>query len=250
MQITFDSVSLVSTPYTVKKITHENADSRVLNLQDLARQRGGILINAEYKPKIIRIEGNITGTSNADLEGNIDTFKELMSRQSKNLDISYDSGTRRFIATNRSVTIEREYFHLNYAPYSIEMLVPAGVGYNITSTTETTAGLTSKNLTDTLDILGTADPKMKITLTMTTVSSISSFYFLVNGYKITVTDTFSNGDVVVIDAATLKVTVNGTEYDYTGIFPVWGIGTNTYNLVITGTSITYTLTFEYTQTYL
>ena len=250
MQISYDGTSLVSTPFRVSKLTHENADSRVLNLQDLARQRGGVLINAEYKPKLIRIIGNITGTDNADLEGNIDEFKELLNRQGKNLDVSYDSGTRRFVATCQSMKIEREFFNLNYAPFEVEMLIPAGVGYDITTTSTILSAQTSKTLTSSLTIAGTAEPKVKMTITVTAATAITACFFLINGYKITLTNALVANDVVIFDADTMKVTLNGVEKDYTGIFPDWVIGINAYYLEITGTSITYDLTFSYIKTYL
>lgn len=250
MQITFDGTSLVSTPFRVSKITHENADNRTLNLQDLARQRGGVLLNAEYKPRIIRIFGNVTGTDNEDLEGNIDEFKELLNRQGKNLDISYSTGTRRFVATAQGMKIEREFFNLNYAPFEVEMLIPDGIGTDITTTTSTTTALTSKTLTDTLTVFGTVDPKMKVTVTVTAASAITALFLLVNGFKITLTNAIVAGDIIIFDATTMKVTLNGVEKDYTGIFPNWVIGMNVYYLEITGTSITYDLSFEYTKTYI
>lgn len=250
MQILFDGTSLMASPFNVKKITHENADSRELNLQGLARQRGGILLNAEYMPKVIRLSGIITGTDNSDLEGNIDEFKELVSRQAKNLDVSYEAGTRRFVATCQKINIEREYFNLNYAPYEIEFLIPSGVGKNTTVTTTTLSGLTSKTYSNSLTVGGTVVPKMKVTISVTAASAITACFLLVNGFKITLTNALVANDIVIFDAETMKVTLNGVEQDYTGIFPEWVVGLNAYYLEITGTSITYDLTLEYTKTYL
>lgn len=250
MQITYDGTSLVSSPFTVRRLTHENADSRVLNLQELARQRGGVLLNAEYKPKIIRIEGTITGTSNTDLEGNIDEFKELIARQGKNLDISYENGTRRFIATNRAIRIERDYYHLNYAPYEIEMLIPMGIGYDITTTTASYAGVTDLTYTDSVTIGGTVDPKVIITVSVTAASGVTAMFFLANGFKITLTQAIAATDVIIFNGETMKVTVNGVEVDYTGMFPNWVVGLNAFYLETTGTSITYDLTLTYTKNYL
>jgi len=235
MQITFDGTSLVSAPFNVKRLTHENADSRTLNLQDLARQRGGVLLNAEYKPKVIRIEGIITGTSNTDLEGNIDEFKELMNRQGKNLDVSYDTGTRRFVATTRSMKVERDYYHLNYAPYEVELLIPAGVGTDINETSVTVSGETSQALTSNITIGGTVEPRVKITLNVIAATSITACSILVNGSQLTITETIATGDVIVFDGDTMKVTLNRTEVDYTGIFSQWVIGMNIYYLEITAT---------------
>lgn len=248
-QIFFDNTSITTSTYQVNKIADENSDSVEVNIFDLARQRGGFLLNKEYKAKKITISGTIQGNDSASLEQNIDNLKELFGRQSRNLDISYSSGTRRFIATCMSIKVDRDYYHLTYAPYEAEFIVPAGVGYDNTATTETVAGITDLEYIGSTTVLGTAQPKMRTTITITADDTVSEMSLLCNGDKMTVTDTFTTGDVIILDEATLKVTLNGIEHDFMGIFPRFIVGLNIYDITFTATSLTYTLSFSYTKTY-
>lgn len=249
-QILFDNASITSGSYRVSQIYDENSDSVQINMFDLARQRGSYLLNKEYKPKRISVEGTILGSNNSDLESNIDDLKELLSRQGKNLDITYSSGTRRFVATCTSFKVDRNYFHLTYAPYKAEFIIPAGVGYDTSETESTTNGITDLARISDISILGTVIPKMRITITVTAATAITGFELLANGDKMEITNNLTAGDIVIIDERFLKVTLNGVEIVYTGIFPMFIIGANIYNLTFSGTSIEYDLTFSYTKTYL
>ena len=154
------------------------------------------------------------------------------------------------MVTASKINVEREYYHVTYVPFMIEFVVPDGVGYDITETTSSTAGITNLSNTGTLSILGSAPPKVKLTLTVTAVSGITSIDFLANGNKITLTTTVVINDVIIFDANTMKVTQNGVEKAYTGIFPEFGVGANAYQITANGTSITYTQAFAYTKTYI
>jgi hypothetical protein len=249
-QIFFDNTSITTATLKVNKISDENADSVEVNIFDLARQRGGFLLNKEYKPKKITISGTVHGTDSDYLEHEIDDLKELFGRQSKNLDISYASGTRRFIATCISIRIDRDFFHLTYAPYEAEFIIPAGVGYDNNATVATIAGIVSLDYVNTVTVLGSAQPKMRTTLTLTAHNTVSEMSLLCNGDKMTVVDTFVTGDVIILDEATLKVTINGLEHDFIGIFPRFIVGLNSYQITFTATSLTYDLTYDYTKTYI
>ena len=249
MNITLDSISLMTSPYRVKKMTVEDVENREISVMGLARQRGGLLLNAELKPKKFTLIGAITGTDQADLDDNIDTFKELITRRSKDLDMTYGSGTRRYIVTASKINIPREHYHIDYCPFEVEFIAPAGVGYDTTETTETQTGITDLTKNDAITIAGSAPPDVKLTLTFTAENAITSLDFLANGNKITLTAAFTSTDVVVFDAENMKVTLNGTEVAYTGIFPEFFIGSNDYLIEAHGTSCTYNYTLAYTKTY-
>lgn len=250
MQITFDNTSLTTTPFLIKSVDHDSAGPRDINLFNLARQRGAVLVNSEYRPKVVRLTGTITGATQAVLEANIDTLKELFSRQGKNLDIDYSGSTRRYIATNTALQISRDYFHLSYAPFSAEFIVPNGTGIDPTLSSTILTAITAASNVNTITMLGTAYPKPKITLTLTAVNTVSKIEFLANGDKITITKTFALNDVVVIDTDNMIVTVNGAVVDYTGIFPQFGIGANVYDIEITRTSCTYNTQIDYYKNYI
>lgn len=251
MEITFDNVSLNTTPYRVTGLKHEHASPRETFLYDLARERGSILIDADYKSKEIVVAGRITGSSKADLETKIDAFKELVSRINKNLDIEYSTGTRRYRnAYANDLVIDRQFFHLSYAPYEVKFVIPSGVGEDTTATTDTENGITTGSKSDSIVIDGSAYPTPNVKLTFTAVSGGNQVSLTLGGDKVTFDGTLAVNDVLIFDIENKKVTLNGTEKDYTGLFPKFEIGTNNYQIDVNGTSRTYNLEISYKKKWL
>lgn len=250
MQITFNNVSLMSDPYSVRSFTSEETNNKELFLYNLARSRGGNLVNAQYQTKRFTMLGTIKGDNKADLEANIDAFKALMDLQSKNLDIDYAGSTRRFVATASRCEVKRDYFNMTFAPFEIEFVVPDGVGYDTARTEDTDTGITDLTLEETVTIGGSVPPNdFVLTLTFTAENAITQIDFQANGNKITLAASFNNGDVVVFDQENLKVTINGVEKAYTGIFPQFYVGSQSLHITLTGTSATYTRVTSYTKAY-
>jgi phage-related protein len=249
--ITFDSTSISSGNYTVRRVLHDKATPRDLYLYELTREGGASLVNAEWKPKKIVIEGTIKGATIATLETNIDTFKQLLSGQNKNLDIQYENGTRRYVATVNSITIERDYYHLNYAPFSVEFTIPSGIGKDITTSLYMTQSIILHTLENvSFTTTGSAIPKCTIELDFVTASSVSQVSVTINGDKITVSETITAGQVLIIDTENKKVTINGVEKRYTGLFPRLQLGSNSYMIATSSSSHMYDVTITYTKTYL
>jgi hypothetical protein len=55
-----------------------------------------------------------------------------------------------------------------------------------------------------------------------------------NGDRIVVSGSFVNGDQIVIDGENRRVTKNGSEIDYTGILPKINAGSNAFQISLTG----------------
>lgn len=250
MNISFDNVSLMNDPFIVDEITNDDVPNRQVFLSSLARQRGGNLLNTEYNPKAFKMSGHIVGATASDLDDHKDEFRELLSRAEKNLDISYGAGTRRYIATATKITMPGKYYHLTYIPFEVEFIVPSGIGTDITETTATTTGVATLIAQDTLSILGSVRPKVKTTLNITAASGITGVSFLCNGDKITLTNAVVAGDAIVIDENALKITLNGVNQPYIGIFPQFGLGANVYSIEFTGTSISYSRELTYIKSYI
>lgn len=250
MQILFDNTAINSGNYNVKTIKHEENSDRDAFSYSLARERGNILVNTNFKTKQITINGIITGADQATLETNIDTFRELVSREAKNLDITYSTGTRRYVATATDLQIDRDFYNLSYAPYTLTFLVPSGVGIDPNLTTVTDNGKTAASVTETPTITGTIAPMPLITLTFTAASSATAVSITLNGNVVTLTNAIAANDVVIFDMVNKKVTLNGVEKDYTGYFPSFIIGSNSIVIAVTRTSATYNFVMTYYPTYL
>jgi hypothetical protein len=250
MNITFDNVGLNSAPYAIKGINHEETAPRNITSFSLAKERGSIIVDSNYNSKTIQIEGIVSGSDPADLENKIDTLKELMSRELKNLDIDYAGGVRRYKATVNSMQINRQYFHLNYAPFTATFVIPSGVGEAITITNQQITGITDPSKTGSTTILGTAFPMPTIKLTFTAVSAVTAVSFTAGGTKITYSGAILVNGVLIIDIENKKVSLNGSEKDYTGMFPAFVIGNNDWVIDVTSTSHTYKLDIDYYKKYL
>lgn len=250
MTLTFDSVDLMATPYIVRYIKHDGNPDRRLEREKLSRSRGTILLDEEFGEKVFEMAGKITGTSQANLEANIDTFKELMSRKSKNLDIGYGVSTRRYVAYVDDLKIDRDFYHLVFAPFSLKFIVPDGIGVDPTPSDIVLSNQTGASVSGNFTIEGSAYPEPEITFSFDSASSATKLELTVNGDKITITTAISASDILVIDCANKKITKNGTEIDYTGIFPRFIVGSNPYVIAITSSSHQYDMDLKYSKTYL
>lgn len=248
--LTFDSQDLMASPYIVRYVKHDLWPDRNLTRENLAYEQGTVVTNTQYGEKIFEVAGKITGTSQDNLEANVDTFKELMSRKGKNLDIGYGGSTRRYIAYADDVKVDRDFYHLLHAPFSLKFVVPKGVGINPSQVTDTNLDITDASYNNTITIVGTAEPKPVITITVDSETDLTVLELTANGDKITITQGFTAADVLVIDCENKKVTLNGSEIAYDGIFPSFIIGSNSYTIDATSTAHQYDLSIAYYKTYL
>ena len=172
MTITYDSVNILTDPYVPRFIKHESSPERLISLLDNANDDGSILISEKYGVKHILLQGIIYGSSASDLETKIDVFKEVFSREAKNLDISWEAGTRRYVATCTSHKFDRDSFNISMCPWSADFIIPGGIGENISevsSVVEDTfgSGLWNENVT----FLGSAKPKPRLVIKPTVLAT-------------------------------------------------------------------------------
>src|SRR3989304_5099748 len=171
--VQINSFSLQDSSINVTSIVlHDSGNEQQLNIMDIARRDGGKLISSNFTAKSISIEGIIKGTSQSDLETNIDSFKQNVYVTDGNLDISYAGGFRRYNINTQNIAITREHFHNTFAPFSINLVVldpPFGqdIASAGASSTTLTEAFSVENLTENSTswdrtYLGTAKPKPTI----------------------------------------------------------------------------------------
>jgi phage-related protein len=250
MNIAFDNVSLNNDPYQFTELDHEKSAPRETFMYDLARERGGVIVGDNYKPKEVVITGRIIGDDKNALESNIDSFKELMARFNKNLDLDYASGTRRYVATPTDVNIDRKYFNLSFVPFRVTFLVPSGVGEDITQTASIQNGITDSPYDGSINIGGSAYPMPKVEVIIASITAGIDISFQCNGDKITLTNSLVANDVIVFDVQNKKVTLNGAEKDYTGVFPKFNVGTNNYIITINSSARNFNVEVDYFKKWL
>lgn len=251
--ITYDGTSLQTANITSQTIQHESVDNKRQDIQLLGRADGGKIVSVSYNPKLIRVKGRITGSSRSDLEQRIESLKELVNRQQKNLDIGYAGGTRRFITSMSGFTMERMHFNLTYADWEMAFVVtnpPFGRAID-TSTAAYSIG-TAGTYDGTILFSGNAAPLPKIKITVVSQSNMTALTFRnkETGDMITIRRTFANSDIIIIDTLENTVTVNGVAADYEGFFPEFKATNNDFAVTPIGSNATLTLKIIYYPFYL
>jgi hypothetical protein len=250
----FDSVNLNSNQYRITEIDYESSAERKVNAYDLARERGSVFVSEEYGAKLIPVKGVITGSSESDLDSKLHTFKELCSRTGKNLDIDYAGTTLRFknvLVQGRKI-VKRGARDITRAYFELIFLVPSGVGQDTSVTNSHVDNITGATYNGSVNIVGSAKSKPTIKLTFDSNTGGDTVDFQLNGSKVTIANVsaFAASDVLIFDVENKKVTLNGTEKEYSGIFPEFIVGTNNYTITIDGSARQYDLDIDYFAMYL
>jgi hypothetical protein len=246
--IQYDSVELLNLTYMPQFSKHESAPDRTLMSMPLAREDGEVLIAERYGKKVIYLQGTLVGTSQSDLESKIDAFKELFGRPEKNLDISWQAGTRRYVATCSRHSFDRDFFHLSVVPWTAEFTVSTGEGKDTagTSATATTplAFVPPTAAAGTIVFSGSKGPRPTIAL------SNLDFGTLVRGFEYKNVDTgerlvvtypggWGNDRTATIDCDAKTVTGDAVDgvtktLNFFGMFPKFAIGTNNIQVTCGG----------------
>lgn len=222
--ISFDSHDLQTSTILTAVIDHEGMPEKDAKLYAIAHANKSAIPFVNYPSRKISIAGKVVGTSIADLDSKLDTFRSYFNSKDANLDIGYNGGTRRYIATAMPPKITRP-FGLAVANFTIEFVCTQPFGQNTSATSALSAsGRTSGSYSDSHTFLGTAPFQLIVaTITINSVTGGDSFITLKNDGNdqgITIFgQTFANGDVLVIDCKERTVTLNGDEIDFLGAFP-------------------------------
>lgn len=235
--LTFDSNNLQTFNRSTRvgintnKILHTNMPDKDATLFAVANASDSDVPNEDYPSKKVQISGTIHGSTQADLDDRIDTFKGYFTGRNKNLDIVYGSSTRRYtVMTVNAVGVERQDKAL-FATFSVEFLCKP-FGYDITATNITNTlnhSAATLNLTPTIG--GSAPLQLPVfTITIDALTGAGDYLQVSNDNNNQQILLYGlglvNGDVIVIDSVNEEVTVNGTDVDYYGTFLELAKGAN------------------------
>lgn len=232
---TFDPTTRVG--INTNSIKHTNIPDSIAELYIKANANDSDVPDQEYPSKTITLGGTIHGSSQADLDDRIDTFKGYFVPRKKNLDIAYGSGTRRYtVLKTNSMGIERQDKAL-FATFSIELICkPFGFDTSTTNLWAAKSAFSSATFTETPTVGGNAPLQLPVfTITINSLTGDGDYVQISNDnnnqeillYGLGLTA----GDEIIIDCEQRIVTVNGIEVDYIGTFLELEPGAN---------SITYT----------
>lgn len=242
-ELTFNSNDLQNynpvtrTGILTNRIDHTNMPDIVAQVYALADTNGSSIPSVNYPTKKIVIGGSIHGSSQSDLDSRIDAFKGYFTGKNKNLDITYAGSTRRYIATPTGIPIPRQQKPL-WASFTVEFICtnPFGLDTSTTNLWAAKSAFSSATFTEAPTILGSAPYQLPvITITVNSLTGAGDYVQISNdnnGQELLIYGQgIEAGDVIVIDCAERKVTIDGIEVDAYGTYLELEPGAN---------SITYT----------
>ena len=218
---------------------------------NLVRTHGAVVVSSRFTKKVIQVFGYILAPSRQAYEEAFDELKWRVSAKQRSL-VIVQAGKERVYTG--SVTAVSEGFiegGKTYISLTFECNDPFGRDGSLVY-------YSSGDFTDSPHAFdhvfgGYADvyPKMVVTLTTVEagVKSVSIGNSIAN-QMITVTREFANGDVLMVDADSQRVSVNGVVVDFTGFFPSFKPGTSYLSYADTFTARTASVDIEYPKKYL
>lgn len=237
-------------------IDHTSIPDKIAELYAHADANSSSIPSINYPSKKIKIAGSIHGSTQADLDSRIDSFKAYFNGKDKNLDIAYGTGTRRYIATANAISVTRQQKAL-FATFAIDFLCtnPFGLDTAASNLFAAHTGSTIATFTETPTVGGTAPYQLPVfTITLTAITGAGDYLQISNDNNNQEILLYGlglvTGDVVVIDCARRMVTVNGTEVDYYGTFLELEPGANSLTYTDGFTTRTVTVTATYVKRYL
>lgn len=221
--VAFDANDLQTANIVTAEIQHGSIPRKDAKMYAFAHANRSAIPFINYPSRTVVLRGKVLGSSIADLDSRLDTFRGYFVGKDKNLDIDYNGSTRRYIATLSGLSIERP-GNLAYANFVAEFECTHPFGQNTSaSTANSESGLTAGTDTFSHTYLGSAPFQLPvITITINSVTGGGGHISVVNDDNdqgITVVgQTFVATDVLVIDCDQRIVTLNGDEIDYLGAF--------------------------------
>jgi phage-related protein len=232
---TFDPATRVGINTNI--ISHTDMPDSVAELYIKANASDSDVPDQEYPAKTIKLGGTIHGSTEADLDSRIDTFKGYFAVRKQNLDINYGSSVRRYTMLKaNSLSVVRTDKSL-YATFTIDLICkPFGIDTTATDLWTPKTAFSSATFTETPTIEGSAPYQLPvITITINSLTGTGDYVQISNnnngqelllyGYSL------EAGDVIVIDSVNRVITINDLEVPGYGTFLELTPGAN---------SITYT----------
>lgn len=237
-------------------IDHTDGPELSMSLLGLADADGSSIPSINSPSKPIALAGAIKGSSQADLDSRIDTFKGYFRGKDKNLDITYGSGTRRYIATAGKPLIQRSQKAF-IARFQVPIVCTNPYGLDTSTTDLWTAknNFTANTFTETPTVGGTAPHQLPIiTITVDALTGAGDYIQISNdnnGQELMIYGQgITAGDVIVINCEQRTVTIDGVDVDYYGTFLELEPGANSITYTDGFTTRTVDVSAVYTKRWL
>jgi phage-related protein len=253
--VSYNGTSLQSGGIVTTDTTVYSSPKKTIQAEKLAESDGSVIVKETWESKVFTCDGIVSASTISGLDTLLDTFKALLNNRKQNFDIDYAGSTRRYVATPQNVIITRER-GLNRAGWSVEFFCESPVGSDTTSSTLLgSTVVTSSTSTSAVTVGGSykAEPDITVTVTSVTGGSPNKTITIANGTDlkgISITRTWTAGDVLEIDCMNKTVYVNNVATASSGLFPSWDAGTGSLTYIDDFTTRSVTLSATYTKRFL
>lgn len=220
--------------------------SREIKINKLARQDKSIITSSEYSQKDIPIWFEVCDGSRQDTELAVTELKTLVQGQNKLLQVLQAGEETQYVCTMNEFNIEWEG---TTAIVQIMFIASDPIGERLASQTLFSGAITSSTATLTAVVQGSFKVEPIITITVTAVSGGSGGQMTIKNANtqqgITISHDFLAGDVITINSQAKTLTINGTNSDFGGTFPIYYPPTQSLGYTDTFTTRTIALTSSY-----
>ena len=239
----------------ISQFFRESNPTPQIATRQLPRTDGQFAEVRRYQETTISIQGTIQSDSRANMEAILDTLKKVCSPLLKNggtLKLNLAGAARYWDKCYPTAEIGkifegRDFYHLIYCPFKVSFSSYQPFGrLAARAGNSPAAAMTASSTILAVPNDGTASSDLVATLTVITAGTISSLTITNNATAeyITITKSFSNGDVIEIDGENKLVTVNGTNVDFTGIFQKVAAGGTDFTVAFGGAGYSVAATLQ------
>lgn len=240
----------------VTQVQHEAMPERDRDTFALPKRDGGGSLGDYWRGRRIRISGYLQAETRDALDTAIDTLKQYLATENGSLRIVTAGVVREYSGTltNGASAFAREGYHQTFIPFELQFdcRVPDGYGRAENYTSLEFLDQTSLAYTEEIPHAGTAKASAIIRVNFTAAVNVSAISFRNNtrDETLSVTQSFTAGDLFEIDTVNMTVKKNSSQIDYSGQFPYLNPNVNNFTLTLVGTSATWSLSVQHKATYL
>jgi phage-related protein len=244
LTVTYNSFNLATTNYSanpaylarIKQVY--SAPTISTQSESIATRNGSKFLNRYYTAKTITIEGSITANSLSSLQAAIDAMQRALLTPQANLDIGYENGVRRYVATPTNVQFPHTGKNAMTIDFAVDFLCSFPFGAGLINDSFSSSGITVSphNLTSTYNGTAPLNPIFTLTINSQTNMTQAQIEYVQGNQSVIISPaTFADGDIFIINTLTGDVTQNGLDIEFTGFLPELLPGSATIRLTITDT---------------
>ena len=231
--IAFDGFGLQNANIITNEIDYDDTGNIDLNSFNYPRDDGGAVLSKFYRGRDIKLTVTIKAATSDAFQALLDTVKKSLSKTEGQLDVVVAGETRTIKATCKRIDFQRKHYNITFVQAQITFESKEPFWYSKSSQSFQFLGKTG-TFSEEFTNLGSANGNPALYFIFGT-SSVSAVTITAFGKTLTLSTSFSTGDILIVDSGKKSITKNGTEIDYTGQFPIFKPGSCPFTVTFTGT---------------